>query len=310
MRARLSDSGSVYHEDRWQHTDSLNGLSRAFGLSFSPSERWSFGANGELGTLIERRTNAETKRRVGGSSIGYAFDRLQLSSGLEYRFDEAEQLDGSWTERTTWLLRNNLRFQMTQSLRLLGKFNFSTSDSSLGNFYDGGYTEAVLSGAYRPVEHDRFNALLKYTYFYNFPTTDQVAADGNATQFIQKSHVAALDLSYDITGNWTIGGKYAYRLGRVSLDREDPDFFSNNAHLFILRNDVRLGKNWEGSVEGRTLYMPDLNERRSGALITIYRYLGEHLKLGVGYNFTDFSDDLTDLNYDHQGVFFNLIGTM
>ncbi len=27
-------------------------------------------------------------------------------------------------------------------------------------------------------------------------------------------------------------------------------------------------------------------------------------------NFTDFSDDLTDLKYNHKGVFVNLIGTM
>jgi hypothetical protein len=58
------------------------------------------------------------------------------------------------------------------------------------------------------------------------------------------------------------------------------------------------------------LYMPDLDERRTGALAIIYRYLGKHFKLGIGYNFTDFSDDLTDLSYDHQGVFFNLIGAM
>jgi hypothetical protein len=151
---------------------------------------------------------------------------------------------------------------------------------------------------------------LKYTYFYNLPTTGQVGANDTASEFVQKSHVAAVDLSYDITGNWTLGGKYAYRLGKVSLDREDRNFFSNDAHLFILRNDVRIGKNWEGSIEGRMLYMPDLKERRSGALLVIYRYLGKHFKLGVGYNFTDFSDDLTDLDYDHQGVFFNLIGTM
>ncbi len=68
MRSRLSDSGSVYVEDRFQHTDSSNGLSRAFGLSFSPSERWSLGANWELGTLVARRTNAETKRRARASA--------------------------------------------------------------------------------------------------------------------------------------------------------------------------------------------------------------------------------------------------
>ena len=49
---------------------------------------------------------------------------------------------------------------------------------------------------------------------------------------------------------------------------------------------------------------------RSQALVAIYRYVVEHLKVGVGYNFTDFSDDLTDLSYDHQGVFLNMVGTM
>ena len=58
------------------------------------------------------------------------------------------------------------------------------------------------------------------------------------------------------------------------------------------------------------LEMSDLSERRTGVLTTISRYLGDHLKVGLGYNFTDFSDDLTDLNYNHQGVFLNLTGSM
>jgi hypothetical protein len=33
------------------------------------------------------------------------------------------------------------------------------------------------------------------------------------------------------------------------------------------------------------------------------------MKVGIGYNFTDFSDDLTDLSFDHNGVFPNLIVT-
>jgi hypothetical protein len=58
------------------------------------------------------------------------------------------------------------------------------------------------------------------------------------------------------------------------------------------------------------LDLPDLDDRRSGALVTLYRYLGDHLKVGLGYNFTDFSDDLTDLSYDQHGVFLNLVGSM
>ena len=213
------------------------------------------------------------------------------------------------TERTAWLFRNNFKFQLTPDWRVLGKLNHSVSDSSLGEFYDGGYTEAVVGYAYRPVRHDRLSALAKYTYFYNVPTTDQVTLQNTAAEFIQKSHIAALDLTYDLTANWSIGGKYAYRLGQVSLDRVQPKFFDNAAQLAVLRVDWRFRKGWESLVEVRMLDLPDVSQRRRGALAAIYRYIGKNLKVGVGYNFTDFSDDLTDLRYDHKGVFVNLIGT-
>jgi flagellar motor protein MotB len=309
-RTRLSDSASVYLENRYQHTDSMNGLTRAMGMSLAPTDRWTIGANWQLGTLVDQETEAETRRKAGGARVGYRFDRVLLSSGVEYRFDETEQLDGTWSERTTWLFRNTLNYQMTPDWRFVGKLNHAFSESSLGNFYDGGFTEGVLGYAYRPVKHDRLNALAKYTYFYNVPTTEQVTLQNTPAEYIQISHIGSLDLTYDVTANWSVGGKYAYRLGQVSLDRDDPDFFDNNAHLYIVRNDLRFLKHWEGSVEGRMLELPDLAERRSGALLALYRYLGEHFKVGVGYNFTDFSDDLTDLSYDHHGWFFNLVGMM
>ena len=109
--------------------------------------------------------------------------------------------------------------------------------------------------------------------------------------------------------NWSIGGKYAYRLGEASLDRVQQDFFDDSAHLGILRLDRRFRKNWEGMAEVRMLLLPDIRQRRRGALATIYRRLGSNLKVGIGYNFTDFSDDLTDLRYNHKGVFINLIGS-
>jgi hypothetical protein len=32
------------------------------------------------------------------------------------------------------------------------------------------------------------------------------------------------------------------------------------------------------------------------------------MKFGIGYNFTDFSDDLTLLDYEHEGWFLNAVG--
>lgn len=310
MKTRFSDSTSVFLEERYQHNDAMSGLTHATGISFSPNEHWNLGINTDIGTLQDQQTGAETERLAGGVQLGFGFESLQISSGIEYRNDLAEQTDLTATERTTWLFRNNFKYQINPGSRVLGKLNHSTSDSSLGTFFDGGFTEGVLGYAYRPVENDRLNALVKYTYFYNVPTTDQVTLQNLAAEFIQKSHIAAVDVSYDITPRVSIGGKYAYRLGQVSLDRDNPEFFENNANLYVLRSDIRFGKDWEFLVEGRMLDMPDLNERRSGALMAVSRYLGDHLKVGFGYNFTDFSDDLTDLSYDHQGLFLNLTGTL
>ena len=180
----------------------------------------------------------------------------------------------------------------------------------MGQFYDGGYTEAVLGYAFRPVRHDRLNTLIKYTYFYNVPTTDQLTQRSIAAEFIQKSHVGAIDLTYDLTPTWSIGGKYAHRRGELSLSRDNPEFFDNTADLFVIRTDFRFKEDWEGLVEARVLEMPDLSDKRSGALVVVSRYLNPHFKIGIGYNFTDFSDDLTDLSFDHRGTFLSLTGAM
>jgi hypothetical protein len=310
-KSRLSDSMSVYAENQYQH-EAVNGLTRSVGMDYSPSSIWNVGISWESGETHDRRTNAQADRRAGGIRGGLRWGGLQLSSGIEYIYNEIEQpstTNTTTSDRTTWLFRNNATFKMNEDGKLLAKFNHAISDSSEGDFFDGGFTEAILGYAYRPIAHDRLNALLKYTYFYNVPTVDQVGQEGTPSQFVQKSHVLALDVSYDVLPRLTIGGKYAFRRGEVSLDRDNTDFFDNDAHLYILRADWRFLKAWETSVEGRMLDLPDLDEERAGALAILYRYFGDHLKAGVGYNFTDFSEDLTDLSYDHHGVFFNVVGS-
>jgi flagellar motor protein MotB len=309
MKRRLSDSSSVYFEERYQNGVSMTGLTHATGINLVAKERWNFGGSSELGRLRDSQTGAATNRRAAGIRMGYGLDKMQFSSAVEYRRDDAEQLDLTHSTRNAWLFRNNFKFQLTPDWRVLGKLDHSISDSSLGEFYAGGYTEAVVGYSYRPVRHDKLSALAKYTYFFNVPTTDQVTMQNTAVEFIQKSHIAAFDLSYDLTHDWSIGGKYAYRMGEASLDRNQLTFFDNTAQLSAMRVDWRFLKGWESMAEVRMLNLRDIRQRRRGALGAISRYLGKNLKVGVGYNFTDFSDDLTDLRYNHRGVFLNIVGT-
>src|SRR6185369_7445412 len=141
----------------------------------------------------------------------------------------------------------------------------------------------------------------KYTFFYNVPAAEQLTVATTAAGVLQRSHIVSVDAMYDLTQQWTVGGKYAYRLGQVSIDRVNPEYFDSRAHLFVARADWHFLHSWDALVEGRMLDLPDAQDRRSGVLLGLYRHLGNHVKVGAGYNFSDFSDDLTDLSYRHQG---------
>ncbi|GAA5445296.1 hypothetical protein Misp06_03495 [Microbulbifer sp. NBRC 101763] len=314
FRSRYSDTLSMYGEERYSHGDVSTGLTHALGMDLAPNDRWTYGTTVEAGTLEDPRTGAKTERNALGFNMGYSLDTIRLATALEYRTDIMETALDEETvtesERDTWLLKNTLSYQLNPDWRLVGKLNYSDSKSSQGEFYDGKFTEAVMGYAYRPVNHDRLNTLLKYTYFYNVPTQDQVTVENTSAEFIQKSHIFSVDTSYDLTRRWTLGAKYAYRLGQLSLDREDPEFFDSRASLYVLRADWHFVKRWDLLIEGRLLDLPDAQDSKSGALIGLYRHIGDHLKLGVGYNFTDFSDDLTQLDYDSQGMFVNIIGKL
>jgi predicted porin len=310
FRTRYSDSASVYLEERYTHGDIPTGLMHSTGVDLAPTDRLHLGANLDFGTLTDHQTGAELERTAAGVSVGYGFDRLKIASAVEYRVDDSEQPDATSTRRTTWLLKNGLKYQLSPDWRLIGKLNYAHSESSQGQFYDGDFTEAVLGYAYRPVHHDRLNALFKYTYFYNVPAADQLTASGSGSTVIQRSHIGAVDVMYDLTPRWTVGGKYAYRQGEVSQDRVDREFFESRAHLVVLRADWHVVHRWDALLEGRMLDLPDAEDRLSGVLVGLYRHIGNHVKVGVGYNFSKFSDDLTDLDYDHQGLFINIIGKM
>ncbi|MDX2479504.1 MAG: OmpA family protein [Desulfuromusa sp.] len=308
VRSRYSDSVSVYLEEQYAYGDVPTGLVHSTGVDFTPTDRLNFSANLDLGNLRDPETGVKLERTAVGVNVGYGFDRVAIASGIEYRRDNTEQSDASDSKRTSWLFKNSFKYQMTPDWRFIGKFNYSQSESSLGKSYDGDYTEAVLGYGYRPINFDRLNVLFKYTYFYDFPATDDVSESD--TDFIQRSHIGAVDLMYDLSSRWTLGGKYAYRLGEVAQDRENPDYFDSQAHLYVLRADWHFMHRWDALMEARMLDLPDAQDRRSGALLVLYRHLGNNVKVGVGYNFSDFSDDLTQLDYRHQGVFINLVGKL
>jgi hypothetical protein len=63
-------------------------------------------------------------------------------------------------------------------------------------------------------------------------------------------------------------------------------------------------------LEVRLLDVPAADDSRAGALVGVYRHINNNVKLGGGFNFTDFSDDMTDMSYRSHGWFVNLVSKL
>src|SRR5262249_23550983 len=188
VKTRLSDSSSVYVEERYQNGSSMSGLTHATGINLVSKERWNFGGSGEFGKLFDSQTGAGTNRKAAGIHLGYGLAKIQFSSAIEYRRDDAEQLDRTHSVRSLLLLRNNVKYQLAPRWRVIGKLDHSICDSSLGGVIGGGYTEARVGYPYPPGRNDPPGALVKDTYFFNVPTTGQGGVENTPAEVLQQQH--------------------------------------------------------------------------------------------------------------------------
>ncbi|HEX5338316.1 MAG TPA: OmpA family protein, partial [Gallionella sp.] len=306
--SRVSDSVRLFGETRTTHGAGPQSLSNAFGIDWSPNDRWIWGGKAEIGTVSDV-SFGDTKRKAFGLSSSYKEGDFKYSGGVEWRQDN-NNAAGIVSSLSTWMLRNSVGLQYSQDWRLLGKLNISRSQNSQGAFFDGNYHEVVAGAAYRPVDNDRWNTLFKYTNLYNVPSPGQVGATGTLADYAQRSQVFDIDTVYDLKPWLSVGGKYAFRIGQLKAGKVDGTWFSSRADLVVLRTDWHLVKEWDALAELRNLSSREALDARAGALVAVYRHLGEGVKMGLGYNFTNYSDNLTDLSYRSRGWFINVLGTM
>jgi hypothetical protein len=304
-RRRYNDLVTAFAENNYDMFGRRRALTSAYGVTYTPDNRWTVGGALEAGEVQDPNA-ADFQRKAISLSGGYK-DGERLSANLkgELRLENSE--DGT-RNRRSWLAAGGVSTRLSDDWRLLAGANAVISSSDQSALLDGDYVTADLGFAYRPVAHDRLSALAKYQFLYDLPGAQQVTANGTALGPAQRSHVLSVDANYALTKWLTVGGKYGLRLGEVSTTRASQDFVRSGAQLAVVRADVNILKKWDALLDARMLRTNETRTVRYGALVGLYHHLGEHMKVGAGYNFATFSDDLTDLTYDDQGVFLNVVG--
>ncbi len=302
---RFGSDINVFAEERLESGAGPTGLTQAYGADFAPAKGWTLGGRYETGKLADA-LGQRIAREVVGATVGYGAPLVRWSSALEYRREASDTLG----TRTTYATRNLVTYQASPALRLYGKANLSLSNGG-GNAgsLDADYYEVALAGAYRPVTNDRLNVLAKLTYLSDLPSPAQVTAYALPIDYAQRSTIGAIDATYQLTPRLAIGGKVAVRVGELRLSRDaSAPWFDSQAVFWAARADYEVVRRWDLLGEVRQLRVSTAGDARLGALVGVYRHFGPNVKVGAGYNFTNYSDDLANVGYREHGFFFNVIG--
>ena len=296
---RFSDFVSVYSESQLGFTRYSDGrdLAQSYGVELTPTEAWRMSALFERGTLFDAE-EGEYDRTGGSATVAYRGDALRASLTGDARRDE-----GLGRDALVYGAKGTLSYAPSDSWTLHGTAEWVEASGEQTAALDSDYLKLVAAGAYRPVEHDRVNALLKYVYLSDLSPTGQTLG-GAGGQPRQRSHVLSADAIVDVAPWLSVGAKVALRHGEVSLGRDSEVFLTQTASLSILRADLHVTDNWDVMVEGRALMVEDVDVLLGG-VIGVWRQVGK-VKVGGGYSFSSFSDDITDLTHDDHGWFVNV----
>jgi hypothetical protein len=247
-----------------------------------------------------------------GSPTAPAFDRQAYSvtarwkkseatvvNRLEYRVDKS----ASAGKRTQWVTTNRVNYAYSDDWRFIGKADYSESENVTTHQADARYGEVDLGFAYRPVDHSRYTLLAMYSYLYDLDPSNQ-----NGGLYVdEKGQVISVEGMYELDQQWNLGAKVALKESSIRLDRDQGAFIDAFTQLYILRARYHLLYRWDALAEYRWLAVDATDDRKDGFLVGADYQIQNNFRIGAGYNFTQFNDNLTALNYDAQGWFINLV---
>ena len=295
---------STFGENSYDMFGSHRALTSAYGATYEVSDYLTYSAALEFGQ-VEDDINGDYDRR--GASVGVRYQDAAMTGAarLEYRTDEEEEDNsGQARDSETILVVSDLRYKLDEERRLLASLDASTTNGDGTIVESGNLIDFSFGYAYRPIENERLNMLFRYRFLED-NYGQQLANDDNPGA-LQRSHVLSAEASYDLNREWTVGGKLGVRLSETAADTTSP-WVANDAALLVANARYHFVHNWDALIEVRAMQFDQTDTLEMGALGALYRHIGPNVMLGVGYNFGSVSSDLTDIEYDEEGSFINLV---
>lgn len=296
--AMMTDRTRIYHENQFLRGYGGKGFTGGYGVDYQKSEHLWLGGlyqGGELnvdrGTIKKDSVTLEAK---------FQKKDFNVRNTLEYSRTRGE---GNDIDIDSWGTANRFKKVIDQEYTVFGVGNYLDAKNKSNGDREARNLELGLGTAYRPIWNDKLNFIGKYSYIYDLGSLGQLNSN-----FGEKAHVVSLNTIYEINEKWDIGFKYAYRQEKVRVDRDSGPWFASSLDLLAVRLNYEVVRKWDLFGEYHWLRNITDEQIKHGAMVGVYRELNDNVQLGVGYNFTQFDDDLTRLDYKSKGWFINLIG--
>lgn len=303
-RRQINNDVQLFGENTYDIFDTSRKLTSAYGVEYTATEFLTYDVAVELGQ-VEDSENGNFDRRAVSFGTRYEDESLIGRARIEFRQERADDVSLR-EDADTILFSSDMRYEISETQRLLFSLDAADTETDASSLLDGSLVDASLGYAYRPIDNERLNILTRYRYLYDMYGQD---IDGTVeTGPVQESHVFSIEGNYDIDRYWTIGGKLGGRFSESAIDGEAP-LTRNDAALAIISARYNVVQNWDVLIEARQFEAFDAELSETSFLGVVSRSIGDNAKIGVGYNFGAFSDDLTDLTYDDQGAFLNLVAS-
>jgi hypothetical protein len=303
-RRQINADVQIFGENTYDIFDTSRKLTSAYGVEYTATEFLTYDVALELGQ-IDDSENGDFDRTAVSFGTRYEDESLIGRARIELRRERADETS-SRDDADTILFSSDMRYKIDETQRLLFSLDAADTDTDESSLLDGSLVDASIGYAYRPIDNERLNLLTRYRYLYDMYGQD---IDGTVeTGPVQESHVVSIEGNYDIDRYWTIGAKLGGRFSESAIDGDTP-LTRNDAALAIISARYNVVQNWDVLVEARQFEAFDAELSETAFLGVVSRNFGDNAKVGVGYNFGTFSDDLTDLTYDDQGVFLNIVAS-
>jgi len=282
-----------YYQNRIIHGD-------IFDVEVPVNKRFSLGFSYEQSRINEDQTENAIEREVSTVRYNLLFSGIsKLFGKIEWRKDENLASD---SEIKYIYFEDELLLKLSENfyLKADGAYGYTEDTNNSNDIFK--LKKGGVGIGLRPKDFDWLNILAKFQHIYDLPLRSSVDFFETSKQ---RKNITSIDLILDIGKNLQFIEKFAFR----DLDEQvgNREWEASETFLFINGINIKFFYETNLGIEYRILKNITYKDQTQGFLLQVSKEFNDLISIFLGYNFTDFDDNLANRDeYDRSGWFIRM----